>query len=335
MEKENELKNLLVASRKIAITVHKRPDGDAIGSALALANLCQKLGDKEVTIVSPTIYPRFLSWMPGIENIIVAEKNDPQAIKKILHQADLLVCLDFGEYHRVGNIADDVRTTPARKVIIDHHPEYEDMQGMMIRDPEAAATALMLHDLFVAMDFEKLIDKEVATALYIGIATDTGFFSNSNTSASAHSVAAKLIEKGVDVGIVNYHLQGNAPLRKLLFMAHVIRHRLVVSKKHGFAYLAIPRADFRKFNLGSGETGGLVQYIFNIEGVTVAVLLTEQKESVHLSFRSFGEKSVNKFATEHFNGGGHKNAAGGIYHGTLPKATEKLDALLIREFSQK
>ena len=191
--------------------------------------------------------------------------------------------------------------------------------------PEVPATAMILYDLLVDMGMEKAIDEDVATCLYVGVVSDTGFFVHANVNANTHVIAAKLMNRGLDVHNVHYHLISNTPLNRLKFIAHAIAHRLVVLPEQHLAYFAIPRSDVKKFKLKTGDTGGLISYALNIQNIYVAGLLTEQKNSVHISLRSLGNLPINKLAEAHFNGGGHMNAAGGIAFTTLEAVGKKLE----------
>ncbi|MEM9569485.1 MAG: DHH family phosphoesterase [Bacteroidota bacterium] len=310
MEALNYLKKSITEKKHIVITMHHRPDGDALGSALALAQLCKLYGG-EVSVISPSVYPNFLAWLPGIEEVIIGEKQREEAAF-LVQRAEVIFCLDFGQYSRLGAMADLVQRAKGDKIIIDHHAGVPDPAKVIFCEPDVPATALLLYDLFVAVGLAPAIDKNIAVCLYVGLATDTNFFTTAHTTIAAHLVAAKLIGKGIDVGWVSFACQGNNPHNKMRFLANAILHRLTVDEKNQFAFFAIPRKDIMHFRLQSGDTGGLVNYALNLQNVLVAVLLTEQKNDVRLSFRSLGDNNVSTLAATHFAGGGHKNAAGGI-----------------------
>ena len=310
MEALDYLKKSITEKKHIVITMHHRPDGDALGSALALAQLCKLYGG-EVSVISPSVYPNFLAWLPGIEEVIIGEQQQEE-VASLVQQAEVIFCLDFGQYSRLGAMADLVQHAPGDKIIIDHHASVPDPAKVVFCEPDVPATALLLYDLFVATGLAPSIDKNIAVCLYVGLATDTNFFTTAHTTIAAHLVAAKLIGKGIDVGWVSFACQGNNPHNKMRFLANAILHRLTVDEKNQFAFFAIPRRDIMHFRLQPGDTGGLVNYALNLQNVLVAVLLTEQKNDVRLSFRSLGDNNVSTFAATHFAGGGHKNAAGGI-----------------------
>ncbi|MGB0357033.1 MAG: DHH family phosphoesterase [Cytophagales bacterium] len=332
MEKYPLLKKVLQENpsrQKIVITTHQKPDGDALGSTLALGMLCRSLGH-QVAMISPTILPGYLKWVANADQVSIAEKEDKEKTKRKIVQADIIFCLDIGEYHRLGMLASWIREHASKVITIDHHPGLdESIAKLTISEPTMSATAIILYDLFIKMGLEKYITQTIATYLYLGIFTDTGCFTNSNTNAKVHRTVAKLIEKGVATNLVSRQLQGNTPLNKLRFTAHVITNRLSVNARYGFSYIAIPSKDFLSFKLQSGDTGGIINYALNIQGISRAVLLTEQKNGgVNLSFRSLGEHHVNRLAQKHFQGGGHKNAAGGTSKLTLKETVAKLEKVL-------
>ncbi len=325
---KKKLRNIILGQpQKMVVTMHKRPDGDALGSALAFGKVLAQFGH-DVKVVSPTAYPVFLGWMPGIEEVVVAETTNKKELTAMIEQATTIFCLDFAEYHRLGIIADEVRNASATKMVIDHHPLVEHMISdgdQLFCLPEVPATAMILYDLLVDMGMEKAIDEDMATCLYVGVVSDTGFFVHKNVNANAHLIAAKLMNRGLNVHNVHYQLTSNTPLYRLYFIAHAIAHRLVVLPEQHLAYFAIPRSDIKKFKLKTGDTGGLISYALNIENIYVAGLLTEQKNSVHISLRSLGNLPMNKLSEAHFNGGGHMNAAGGIAFTTLEAVGKKLE----------
>ncbi len=331
MKQIRALKETITTPNQTLILMHERPDGDCLASSLALAELCLHYGHK-VTIIAPTPCPRFISWLPGVGNVIIANRTKREKIATIFKEAKLIYCVDFGATYRVGMLSHHLERATATKVILDHHANPEAFADITLCHPELPATALLLYRLFSAMDMEEHITSKVALYLYVGILTDTGSFSHSNTTPETHRVVASLLEKGVNVTAVTYFTQANIPLERLRFFAHAIKDRLFAYPEEGFAYFVIPRSDFKKFKLEAGDTGGLVKYALNIEGVSVAVKVSERAaEEIHLSFRSFGDFSVSELTSNHFNGGGHRNAAGGVLYLPLNEAVQYLHKTLSAE----
>lgn len=324
----SHLQSLLSTPKRILITMHQRPDGDAMGSALALANVCKAL-KHEVTVISPTHYPNFLHWMPGTKSMVVAENQSPAWLENVLKKHELLFCMDFAEYHRLGPIASAVAASNISKIIIDHHPNTSNFGMINICNPKEAATAAILYRLLLEMGFEHLINHKVATCLYVGIVTDTGYFCHTNTTSNVHKIASNLLKRGVQPNVIYTHLEGHKRLEKVRFLGHAILHRLVAHPEYQFAYCAIPKEDFLEFKLQPGDTKELVQYPLNITGISVSVLMTEQKNNTtHLSFRSSGDRRVNQLAAMYFQGGGHAKAAGGLSKLPLKATIEKLETIL-------
>ena len=319
----------------IVILMHQRPDGDAIGAALALAQWCRAHGN-HVQLISPTPYPKFLAWMPGRKKIIVAEQNQDYA-EKLIKNAPLLICVDLASGKRLGRLSKVVQGAPGEKIAIDHHLDPGSFWDLLISDPHAASTTMLLYDLICAVDETHMIDAVMATSLYVGLVTDTGNFMHENTTARAHEVAAALVGKGVNVSEVANCLYGNQTLNKVHFLGHVLTHRLVVMPDYPVAYMVVPSEDAKRFHLQAGDTLGLVQYVQNLEGIEFSALITEQEDAkeVRLSFRSRGDLAVDGWAKKYFNGGGHKNAAGGVSYTSLEETVAKFEAMVREEFTKR
>lgn len=324
------IRTLLDTPQQIVITMHKNPDADALGSSLALAKFLKKKNHR-VHLISPNRYPNFLSWMLHPEKVAIFEDENQATLQKHIQQANIIFCLDFSSLSRLSSMGPIVQKATATKIIIDHHRNPENFADICICNPETSATALLIYNIIIALGQESLIDTPIATCLYTGILTDTGSFQNPNTNAETHWVVAKLLEKGVDINRVNQNLYGSQSLNRLKFLAHAISHRLTVMPHEQVAYFAIPQKDFVKFNLEAGDTEGLVNYALRLKNISRAVLLTKHINAVRLSFRSIGDIAVNELAKKHFNGGGHKNAAGGISPLSLSDTINKLTRIIAEE----
>ena len=321
------LKELLSSPKNIVVTTHHKPDADALGSSLALAAFLAKK-DHQVKVVSPSDYPAFLEWMHGNGGVIVFEGNNQKLSEQLIADADIIFCLDFNSLDRINQMGELVAKSKAIKVVIDHHLEPEKFADFEFLSLKAAATAELTYNLIRDLDEEHLIDENIANCLYAGIMTDTGGFKHPSTSKEVHLITAKLIELGADVTLVAKLIYDNNTLDRLKFLGFALSERLTVLEQYKTAYFAISAADLKRFNSQTGDTEGLVNYALSIKGVVMAAVIIDRVVTVKLSFRSIGNFSVNDLAREHFQGGGHKNAAGGKSSLSFEETVSKFTTLL-------
>lgn len=327
MKDLNALKAFLETSKKVVITTHSNPDADALGSSLGLYHFLKGRGH-EVEVITPTDYPQFLHWMQGNEEVVVYGSSKADRIKTKINQADLICCLDFNGMNRIKCLGPIVANSPARKLLVDHHLNPEDFADFELWDNQAAATAELIYDLILLLDGQQEITVGIAEALYAGIMTDTGSFKHNSTSAKIHRTVAELMDMGVNVNRVSRLIYDTNSLNRLRFIGYSLMEKLVVDAEHKVAYFVINSEEHQRFHLKSGDTEGLVNYALSIQGIVVAAIIMEKNGEVKMSFRSVGDHAVNDFASEHFNGGGHKNAAGGISDCSLSETVEKFKSLI-------
>ena len=314
-----ELKNLLSAKQNVVITTHVNPDGDAIGSSVALLNFLIKMVH-DVSVIVPNDYPDFLKWMKNDELIINYSNSKNESQEKIKN-ASLIFCLDFNNLNRINEIGDYISESKAKKVLIDHHLDPSDFYDFKIHDVKASATAELVYNFLIELD-SNAVDKDISEALYTGILTDTGSFKFS-MSPKVHKIVSDLMIRGVDIGFINNKIYDSNSLDKLKLIGYALSEKLEVISKGNAAYIVLSRKDLKDHNFKKGDTEGLVNYALSISNVNMAVLIIETKERIKFSFRSIGQFSVNEFAKKYFNGGGHKNAAGGSLEDKLSVALEK------------
>jgi phosphoesterase RecJ-like protein len=326
-KRQKEFKSIFSKSEKIVITTHTNPDGDAIGSSLALYHYIKSKG-KDVKLVVPNSYPEFISWMPGNDEIIVTESSWAKA-REAFSEAELIYCLDYNAIHRSGCLKEILAASEVFKIMIDHHPQPEENDfNLLYSCTDTSSTAELIYDYISWLDDSYEITPEVATCLYVGIMTDTGSFSFACNRPETFMVTAKLLETGIDGEYIHRMVYDTFSENRLRLLGFSLSQKLVVLEEFATAYISLSREDLRKFNYQVGDTEGLVNYALSIKGIQMAVLLTERKDRIRLSFRSKGNFSVNDVAREHFNGGGHRNAAGGDSYDTLQRTTDKLEKLL-------
>ncbi len=300
---------LLQIPRKIFITTHHKPDGDAIGSMLGLYHYLIKKGH-HVTPVSPGEIPEFLEWIPGV-NVMLNYEEQPKESLKALQEAELIFCLDFNDYSRTKHLESALAAATQPKILIDHHlfPKPVWDYGMSI--PEKSSTCEMVYDFINLFGDNKLIDINIAECLYTGVLTDTGSFRFPVTSASVHMMIADLMRHGLEHSKIHEHIYDSWSENRMRFLGYVLIEKMEVFHKYNSALISLSKKDMGIFNVQSGDSEGLVNYPLSISNIRFATLITERNDEVKMSFRSKGNFDVSSFARQHFDGGGHFNAAGG------------------------
>ena len=287
----------------------------------------------KVNVIVPNDYPDFLTWMEGNNDVIVYNKEKDKAEKLIL-DSDLIFCLDFNSLERIFDLGDIISSSSSKKILIDHHPNPTNFYDYSLHSSKAAATCELIYDFIDAMGLMKDLDKSISECLYAGIMTDTGSFKFSSTSSKVHRIVADLIDRGVDINKIHRLIYDNNTINKLKLLGFSISKRLNFLEEFNTAYFVLNRNDLKRFKYKKGDTEGLVNYALSIKNVNFASIIIEEKELIKFSFRSVGRFSVNDCAKNHFNGGGHKNAAGGRLDENLDVALSKF-LKLVRENKQK
>ncbi len=314
----DELKTFLSVPRKILITTHSKPDGDAMGSSLAMYHYLLKKGHEPV-VVSPSDYGMYLHWMPGNASVLCLPGDKEKALK-FLKEADLIMCLDFNNYQRTEYFSEALRNATAPKMMIDHHLEPEGFDIFRLWNPDACATAELVYNLIEQLGDVNLIDRDIATCIYTGIITDSGSFRYPNVTARVHRIVASLIDAGLQHTEVHTFIFDTFTEKRLRFFGHCIKDKLVVLPQYRAAYISVTREEIKEYEIKTGETEGLVNYPLNISDVVFAALIIDREHIVKLSLRSKGSFPANEFSAKYFEGGGHLNAAGGSYKGKLDDA---------------
>lgn len=321
------LKDLLDYPRHIVITTHHKPDGDAMGSSLGLYNYLIQKGH-HVRVVSPTDYPTFLHWLPNNPEVVIFTEKTEES-KKYVEEADLIFCLDFNTLSRINDLGEIVRTAKGKKVMIDHHLEPEGFDDFRHWSINACATAQLVYD-FIAnvMKEPHLINKDVATCLYTGIMTDSGSFRFPTTTPQVHHIVAELISKGAENSKIHQLVYDNFSEDRLRFLGYCLLNRLEVLPEYNTAFFSVSGDVLEKYNITTGDTEGLVNYALTINGIKLAALIIERPDKVKLSLRSTGDFPANEICKKYFNGGGHRNAAGGASEENLDTVVSQFKAIL-------
>ncbi|WP_259068843.1 DHH family phosphoesterase [Mucilaginibacter sp. X4EP1] len=321
------LVELLAKPQKIVITTHHKPDGDAMGSSLGLYNYLIQLGH-HAKVITPTDYPDNLSWMPGNSEVIIYTENLEQSAQ-LIADADLIFCLDFNALSRINNMGILVGESTALKVMIDHHLEPADFDDFRYWDINACATAQLVYKFIVdELHNGKLINKDVASCLYAGIMTDSASFSLPNTTAEVHRIVAALIDAGAQSYQIHQLVFNNSTEGRLRFLGMCLSEKLEVLNDYNTALITVSKQDLEKYNVITGDTEGIVNYALSITGIRLAAFIVERTDMVKLSLRSRGEFPANEICKKYFNGGGHRNAAGGMSTSSLEEVVNQFKSIL-------
>lgn len=323
----NALKEILADPRHIVITTHHKPDGDAMGSSLGLYNYLVQKGH-HVRVITPSDYPVFLHWLPNNPEVIVfTEKKDES--EGLIKNADLIFCLDFNSLSRINDLGGVVRSSTAKKVMIDHHLEPEGFDDYRHWTINACATAQLVYDFIVNVMAEpEFINKDVATCLYTGIMTDSGSFRFPNTTPEVHHIVADLIKKGAENAKIHQLVYDNFSENRLRFLGHCLLNNLEVFTEYNTALISVSQEELKTYGITTGDTEGLVNYALTINGIKLAALIIERTDRVKLSLRSTGDFPANEICKKYFDGGGHRNAAGGHAEDSLEQVIKKFKSIL-------
>ncbi len=318
-----ELKDLLNQKLKIVLITHTNPDGDAIGSAMAMYHYLRKKGHIVTAMVSNK-FPEFLNWLPDSDKMIIHEQQ-PKLLKAALLDSDLIFCLDFNALNRSGSIFDLLQVNTSKRVLIDHHLEPEIASfDYILSNTKASSTGELVFEFIHLMGDSALMDEKIAACIYACIVTDTGSFSYACNNGTTFNVVAELINHGIDVEKIHRQIYDTFSENRLRLLGHAISERMIVWPNFHTAIIYLTREDLHDYNYQVGDTEGIVNYPLSMKKVNMSVLITEKDKKVRMSFRSKGSFDVNLFARKYFNGGGHRNAAGGNTSLNVEQSIEKL-----------
>jgi phosphoesterase RecJ-like protein len=304
------VKQLLDTPKKIVVVGHKNPDGDAVGSCLALAHALNTTGHS-AQVIMPNEFPDFLKWLPDCDSIFIFDKETDKS-KTYISEADLIFTLDFNALDRTGDMEGPLKEAKADYILIDHHQQPDNYATAIYSDTSMSSTCEMVYHFLQAMGILHTISAEVATQLYTGIMTDTGSFRYPATSATTHRVIAHLIECGVKNSEIHQNIYDTNTPDRIALLGVALRN-VKILPEYRTAYITISQKELDDHNFKKGDTEGFVNYALSVAGVIFAVIFIEnrQEQIVKISLRSKGSFSVNEFARKYYNGGGHTNAAGG------------------------
>lgn len=327
------LRELLARPRlRIVIVSHTNPDGDAVGSSLAWAEVLRSLGH-EVLCVVPNKYPYFLDWMPGIGEVVIFKSDAEGRARRAIEEADVIFCLDFNAISRLEILSETIAAnTAARRVLIDHHLQPDEGFDIAFSHPESSSTCYLVYRLVEALYGREAITRRMAELLYVGMMTDTGNFAFSHLTPDLFRAVADLVEKGISIpeihnNVYNAYTEGRARL-----FGYAINRKMELIEDGTVAYMSLKENEMRRFQFQQGDSEGFVNYALTIRKVKMSAMFLAHRKFIRISLRSRSDVDVNLFARRYFNGGGHKNAAGGKSYLTME---ETIDHYIrsVREFA--
>lgn len=312
--------------RDIVIVSHRNPDGDAIGSSLALFHYLKQYGHA-IKILVPSEYPDAFSWMPNIEDIIVFD-SDPDKSEEVVKKAELVFCLDFNSLDRIDRLGEMIADNKQCKIaMIDHHLYPEPFSDFTLSDVTASSTSELIFDFIEMLGDKAGLNKTIGESIFAGILTDTGSFKYS-TSPKLFRIVAELLELGVDDYLLQDLIFNTRKEKELRLLGYCLYHRLEVLPEHNAALITLTKEDYEAFDIQRGDTEGVVNFLLTMKNINIAAFITEQPKIVKISLRSKGDISVQQIAAKYFKGGGHKNAAGGFAYNTLPTTVKRFKEAL-------
>lgn len=319
------LRQLIHIPQNVAILSHRNPDGDAIGSSLAMRHYLESYGHT-VHVVFPSEYPEEFEALPGAEDILIWDIHTEEC-KQVLQRKNFFVLLDFNSYARIDRVGDFIKDLPGHRLMIDHHLYPDEIADFMYSEPEASSTCELVYRFIQGIGDGMRITPAVGNCIFTGLVTDTGSFRHA-TNSMVYRIAAELVERGTDDTWVQDMIFNSQKEKNLRLLGHCLTHRMEYMPEYRTALIWLSKKDYEAFNIQRGDTEGIVNYLLSIRDVRLAAFIHNQPTVVKLSLRSKGDINVQEICKKHFNGGGHKNASGAYSHESLKSTIEKFKDLL-------
>lgn len=323
------VRQIVENGRKFVVLAHKNPDGDAVGSTLAMCHFLLSMG-KEAMVVLPNVFPAFLSWVPGADAVLFYDKEKERCDTAIA-EADVLFCLDFNVLSRTGDVCGSLLSSSAKKVLVDHHPQPSDEFDVLVSHPEACSTCELVFRVITALGGAAALNFEMAQCIYTGMMTDTGAFAYASTRKDVYLIIAELLDKGIDKDWIYRKVFYTSSVTRMRLWGYAMYDKLKVYNKYNAALITLSHSELMRFYASKGDTEGLVNQPLQVKGVRFSCFLREESPGkINVSLRSVDDFPCNSVAAEFFNGGGHKNASGGEVYGTMEMAVERFKQALQR-----
>lgn len=304
----NAFKETLDNAKKIAIIGHKHTDADCLGSALAISCFFEKK-NIETKVIIPDELPNYLSWITGIKDVMIYDKAPWKAVNFIT-ESDVIFMVDFSDLARIDDIADSIEVSKALKINIDHHREPKSIADFCFVDFNRSSASELVFEFLSILDKDN-IDNQIAEYIYMGIVADTGSFAYDSADSKTFRVAAKLLDYDINKSKIINGLFNNHTYNRMKLLGYLLSEKMVYNKKYNFSFIYFSVEEQERFNYQPGDHENIVNMPLSISDVNFSIFLFETEDSVKVSLRSIGDIDVNKISRKYFNGGGHKNAAGG------------------------
>jgi len=323
----SEVSGLLARSRRVAVVCHMTPDGDALGSSLFMWHVLTAMG-KSVVVVTPDCAPSSLMFLPGAGNVVAASCH-PDKTRHLFRNADLVFCLDFNDLKRIDRTAPMLEASSAPRIVVDHHLNPNIDARVLISHPEKSSTSALVYMLIHQMGMSGYVTREAAECCCAGMMTDTGNFSYNSNDPDLYEIMAQLIAKGADKDSLYTRIFNTNSLSRLRIMAYSQLRKMQILEQHKCAIITLSHDELEEFNYHKGDTEALVNVPLSIPDVVYSIYLREDAvDYVKVSMRSKGAFSVKSLCEKYFNGGGHHNAAGGEFIGSLSGAVDAVLAII-------
>jgi len=325
-DNKHKLWTLIDEAERVVITTHMSPDGDAVGSSLGLCHVLSSMG-KDVKVIVPDEPSRQLMFLPGAKEMVVYCKYVTFA-NDLIAGADLIFCLDYNGLKRIDRVASAVENATARKIMIDHHLEPEPFCDVTISHPEMSSTCMVLFKVLCQLELLDIVDRNAATCIMAGMMTDTGNFSYNANDPEIYRIAAELVARGVDRNALSKKLYDTFSESSLRINGFALSQRMWVWKEYGAAMITLTREELNRMHYSRGDTEGLVNKPLSIPGIVYSAFFREEERYIKVSMRSVGDFPCDRICSAYFGGGGHKNAAGGEFRGSMEQCVEVFKSLL-------
>lgn len=319
------LKIVLSSPKDIVITSHRNPDGDAVGSSLALYHFL-KTYNHSITVAFPSEFPPIFGWMKDSDKILIYDIHT-EALNAKIDQADLVFALDYNSLDRIDRMGDYIRKADKQIAMIDHHLYPDDFAEFVFSDTTASSTCEMIYDFIQMLNKDKDLTLEIGEYIYTGILTDTGSFKYA-TSPKLFKIVSALMEKGIDNDKLQGAIFNSLNIKNLKLLGHCLHNRMEYLEEFKTGIITLTKKDYEHFDIQRGDTEGIVNYLLMVKDIHLAAFITEQPTIVKISLRSKGDIAVNEICSKYFKGGGHKNASGGAYYGSLSNTLRKFKEIL-------
>jgi len=320
-----KVKKIINSAKKILVTGHTHPDGDAVGGSLAVYHYFKKL-NFDVTIVMPDAIPSSVAWLPKSNEILFHDEKKDR-VGELVAEADVIFCVDFNEPKRLKSLKASIVEAKATKIMIDHHPQPSDFVDITFSDINISSASEYVYYFLKEFD-DSIIDETIAECLFLGIVTDTGSFVYSSATPSTFTAASELLSYGIDKQKILSNTLDNYSENRTRLMGYVLHNKMVVMSGQKTAYITISKEEFERFGYENGDHDNFVNIPLSIKGIEVSALFMEIEDTIRMSFRSSGDFDVNLLARNHFNGGGHQKAAGGKTYKTLSETVGRFEKII-------